>query len=69
MTIYFYNANREQMFTNFTNGILIDDTQLNGITIPYNAPNIGNLPPFYLDMTATGPGINPIRKNIETDVF
>ena len=35
----------------------------------YNTPDYGNEPPFYLDMTATGPGINPVRKNLDKDVY
>lgn len=32
-------------------------------------PDWGQEPPFYLDMTATGAGVNPVRKNLDKDVY
>ena len=58
VNIYFLNANRQLMYTNDTFGIIINDVLLSSITMPYNAPDYGNEPSFYIDMTATGPDIN-----------
>jgi len=42
------------MFTNKTYGILISEFYLEGITIPYNSPDVISDPDFFIDMTATG---------------
>lgn len=65
----FYNANRQLMYTNKTFAFLVSKSTSEGITLPYNMPDWGNEPDFYLDMTATGDTINPVRKNIEKDVY
>ena len=57
------------MFTNETNGILVSEAQLEGITIPYNTPDVGLEPEFYLDMTAKGEGVTPVRKLLDRDQF
>ncbi len=40
-----------------------------GITLPYNMPDWGSEPNFYLDMTASDSTINPVRKAIDKDVY
>ena len=67
--IQFYNAHRQQMFQNYTYGLIIAEQQIEGITIPYNTPDVGSEPEFVLDMTATGQDINPVRQNYDTDPF
>jgi hypothetical protein len=42
---------------------------MEGITMPYNTPDIGDEPYLYLDMTAYGEGVNPVRKALDKDIF
>ena len=57
------------MNTNYTYGFLISETILEGITLPYNTPDVFEEPNLYLDMTAYSDEINPTSKNLEKDVF
>jgi len=41
------------MGKDWTYGMLINDVMMEGVTIPYNAPDVGNEPLFYIDMTST----------------
>ena len=41
---------------------------LEGKTIPYNAPDVGEDPDLWLDFVSLGPGINPTTKNLDKDV-
>ena len=51
---------------------MISEDQLQGITLPYNTPHI-NDPDFdreaVLDMTASGPDVNPRPKRLTKDVY
>lgn len=69
MSIFFYNANRQLIGTNYTYGFLISESILEGITIPYNTPNVFDEPELYLDMTAYGDNINPTTKYLDKDVY
>ena len=57
------------MGTDRTYGILISEAQIAGVTMPYNTPDIGNEPLFYIDMTSTAEGVNPQPKELDKDVF
>ena len=37
--------------------------------MPYNTPDVGEEPDLYLDFTAFGEGVNPIKKNLDKDVY
>jgi hypothetical protein len=69
LSIEFYRANRQLMGTDHTYGVLISEAQMAGVTIPYNAPDLGNEPLFYIDMTSTAPGVNHRRKHLKKDVY
>ena len=42
---------------------------MEGLTIPYNAPDLGNEPLFYIDMTSTADGVNKGTKGLAKDAF
>jgi len=69
VSIEFYRARRQRMGTARTFGILIAQRQMSGVTMPYNAPDVGNEPLFYIDMTSTAEGVNPQPKGYDKDVF
>jgi len=68
-SIEFYRANRQLMGTDRTFGILVSEAQIAGVTMPYNTPDVGNEPLFYIDMTSTAEGVNPRPKELDKDVF
>jgi hypothetical protein len=37
--------------------------------MPYNAPDDGSEPAFYIDMTSTEKGVNLISKGLSKDVY
>ena len=37
--------------------------------MPYNVPDLGNEPLFYIDMSSTAEGVNPGTKGLEKDIF
>jgi hypothetical protein len=57
------------MYTNHTFGFLVAEVQLDSITMPYNTPDVGAEPDFYIDFTAVGADVNPKRKPLDKDVF
>jgi hypothetical protein len=57
------------MGTGNTWGILVAAQQMAGVTLPYNAPDLGSEPLFYIDMTSTAPGVNMGTRRLEKDVF
>jgi hypothetical protein len=59
------------MGTDRTYGILISEAQTAGVTLPYNAPDVGAEPLFYIDMTSTAEqhGVNPGAKGLDKDVY
>ena len=69
VNIVYYNANRQLLYTNKTFAAVVSTTTSLGVTLPYNMPNWGEEPEFYLDMTSRGDDINPVRKKIDKDVF
>jgi hypothetical protein len=52
VSVYLYYSKRSYNQRGLTFGFLISETFLNGITIPYNSPDVENDPSFFLDMTA-----------------
>jgi hypothetical protein len=68
-SIEFFQGTRQLIGANYTYGILIGETQMDGMTIPYNAPDLGNEPLFYIDMTSTAEGINKGTKGLAKDAF
>ena len=40
-----------------------------GVTIPYNAPDLGNEPLFYIDMTSTAEGVNIGTRGLDKDIY
>lgn len=69
VSIEFYRAGRQRMGTDRTYGVLISEAQMAGVTMPYNAPDVGNEPLFYIDMTSTAEGVNPVPKELDKDVY
>jgi len=50
------------MYSNVTFAMLVSKSISEGLTLPYNMPDWGKEPQFYLDMTARGEGVNPVRR-------
>jgi len=69
VSIEFYHANRQRMGTPKTWAVLISAQQMVGVTMPYNVPDLGNEPLFYIDMSSTAEGVNPGTKGLEKDIF
>lgn len=65
--IYMYHVSRAHVGSTNTFGFLISETFLDGITIPYNAPDVEADESFFLDMTAKV-GLLPSR-NYDKDVY
>jgi len=57
------------MYSNKVWAMFVAKSNTLGITIPYNMPDWGREPEFYIDMTARGSNINPVRRPIDKDVF
>ena len=57
------------MGTSHTYGVLISELQMAGVTIPYNAPDLGNAPLFYIDMTSTAEGVNVGTRGLDKDIY
>jgi hypothetical protein len=57
------------MYSNVTWAMFVSKSITEGITLPYNMPDWGKEPDFYVDMTARGSDINPVRRPIDKDVY
>ena len=53
MWIEVYNAERQARTTNYTHGIVITQSLMEGLTLPYNLPDVGNDPNLVIDFTST----------------
>ena len=53
MWIEIYNAERQTRGTNYTHGVIINEAQMEGITLPYNLPDYGNDPVLWFDFVST----------------
>lgn len=53
MWIELYNAERQTRGTNMTHGVIITESQMDGVTLPYNTPDFGNDPKLWLDFVST----------------
>ena len=62
-------SERQQRGTDFSHAAIIGEVLLEGVTMPYNAPDWGNDPDLWIDFVSTGPGINPTTKNLDKDQF
>jgi len=69
VSLEFYRANRQLIGTDHTWAVLISESQMAGVTIPYNCPDLGNEPLFYIDMTSTAEGVNIGPRGLEKDVY
>ena len=81
MWIEVFSAERQERKTNYTHGVIITESQLEGITLPYNTPDYKNDPVLWLDFTSTNQPdangnpipdkfrVNPTTKNLDKDVF
>jgi len=52
VSVFLYYSKRATTGKGYSYGFLISETFLDGITIPYNAPDVENDQSFFLDMTA-----------------
>ena len=67
--IEFYRAARQRIGTDRTYGVLVAERQVAGVTLPYNTPDLGSEPLFYIDMVSTAEGVNPTPKGLDKDVY
>ena len=67
VNVYLYRSDRAKLNSDNTYGFIISSTFLEGITIPYNAPDVEEDPNLFLDMTASL-GLPP-KRNYDKDVY
>jgi hypothetical protein len=62
-------AERQTRGTNHTYGFIINEVQMEGVTMPYNSVDYGEDPKLWLDFVAIGDKVNPTHKDMDKDAF